>query len=123
LLRLLTVQQLSLYTPSTGNGSPLLWTSVHHRSSVVFGIRSCSEAHVFLSQYFENTTSHVYEIIIGGSDNTRSVTGFCATLITFADSSIERVKHTSLVFFTFAESRSSVTGILSAIVKAYFRFI
>ena len=50
-----------------------VWLSVIDQDSVVFKVRACSDVHIGLARYPGISYVEMYEIVIGGWDNTKSV--------------------------------------------------
>ena len=46
--------------------------SITNQNSIVFRVQACRDAHVALSEFFNNVHTRTYEIVIGGNGNTNS---------------------------------------------------
>jgi len=60
-----------IHTPAT-YGFTSMWYSAIARTSVHFKVRACSDVSIILAEHFSITDYGVYEILIGGSNNTKS---------------------------------------------------
>lgn len=50
-----------------------MWKSVVDRQFFTFSVTACAEAHVILTERQGRTDDHIYEFVIGGWENSRSV--------------------------------------------------
>ena len=50
-----------------------MWKSVQGRNFINFAVRACSDAHVVLTENEGDTSGKVYEFIIGGWTNSKSL--------------------------------------------------
>ena len=61
---------IAMYTPATKKYSSL-WRTADGESDIIFRVRTCTDAHIALSEMFGVVDSHAYEIIIGAKGNTK----------------------------------------------------
>ena len=62
--------QLSIDTP-VDYRYQYMWKSVERRSFLSFKVRACNDVHVALAEEMGRTDTSMYEIVIGGWENTR----------------------------------------------------
>ena len=66
-----SVSSVRIFTEDKHNYNQLS-KSIINQDSLVFRVQACRDAHVALSEIFNNVQTRTYEIIIGGNGNTNS---------------------------------------------------
>lgn len=71
MILILSAQNAEFYTP-VDYGFFYMWVSMEHKEYFAFTSYACSDVHVALTDRLSfDYNEHIYEIVIGGWDNTR----------------------------------------------------
>ena len=62
---------MEVHTPARYDYYGTLWTLEYDRRHFLFDVQACSDVHVALAEAFGDDR-HAYEVVIGGSGNTKS---------------------------------------------------
>ena len=65
--------QASVLNTTTSYNYDQVWLSVLDTQSIIFKVRACSDVHIGLAKYSGIANVDMYEIVLGGWENTQSV--------------------------------------------------